>query len=298
MSATQRGSCSRVCLDFVSSQRHGIAVKRISLEDNFNDILGKAQRGLKLSDEQLAREAGVSTQELARAKAGEFEETVVRKLAPVLKLAVEPLVASGKQSWYPQEPGEIPGLACFNTTFEDVTVNSYLVWDPKSGNALFFDTGADSSEMLQVVSERNLRAQMILLTHTHPDHVADLARLKTTTQATAFVSKNEPVSGAEPFEAGHKFVVGTLQIETRQTSGHSRGGITYIVHGLERPLAVVGDSIFAGSMGGGLVSYADALKNNREKILTLPEDTVLCPGHGPLTTVGEERRHNPFFPEF
>jgi hydroxyacylglutathione hydrolase len=49
-------------------------------------------------------------------------------------------------------------------------------------------------------------------------------------------------------------------------------------------------------MGGGLVSYADALKNNREKILTLPEDTVLCPGHGPLTTVGEERRHNPFFP--
>jgi hydroxyacylglutathione hydrolase len=49
-------------------------------------------------------------------------------------------------------------------------------------------------------------------------------------------------------------------------------------------------------MGGGSVSYTDALRNNREKILTLPDDTILCPGHGPLTTVGEEKIHNPFFP--
>jgi glyoxylase-like metal-dependent hydrolase (beta-lactamase superfamily II) len=51
-------------------------------------------------------------------------------------------------------------------------------------------------------------------------------------------------------------------------------------------------------MGGGMVSYEDALRTNREKIMTLPDDTVLCPGHGPLTTVGEEKKHNPFFPEF
>jgi len=271
-------------------------VKRISLEDNFNDILGKAQRGLQFTDDQLARQAGVTLQDLARAKAGEFDETVVRKLAPVLKLGAEALAASGKQSWYPKDPGEIPGLACFNTPYGDITVNAYLVWDPKTDNAVVFDTGADASEMLKLASERKLRVQLILLTHTHPDHVADLARLKSSTQAPAFVSKNEPVSGAESFEAGHKFVVGTLQIETRQTSGHSRGGITYVVHGLARPLAVVGDSIFAGSMGGGAVSYPDALKNNREKILTLPDNTVLCPGHGPLTTVGEEKQHNPFFP--
>ena len=53
--------------------------------------------------------------------------------------------------------------------------------------------------------------------------------------------------------------------------------------------------MFAGSMGGGLVSYEDALRNTREQILSLPDDTILCPGHGPLTTVGEEKRHNPFF---
>ncbi|MEP6975044.1 MAG: MBL fold metallo-hydrolase, partial [Spartobacteria bacterium] len=57
----------------------------------------------------------------------------------------------------------------------------------------------------------------------------------------------------------------------------------------------VGDSLFAGSMGGGNVSYEDAIRNNLEKILTLPDDTVLCPGHGPLTTVAEEKAHNAFF---
>jgi glyoxylase-like metal-dependent hydrolase (beta-lactamase superfamily II) len=86
-----------------------------------------------------------------------------------------------------------------------------------------------------------------------------------------------------------------LRVESRLTWGHSKGGITYLVRGLARPVAVVGDAIFAGSMGGGIVSYNDALNTNREQILTLPDETVICPGHGPLTTVGEEKRNNPFF---
>ncbi len=89
--------------------------------------------------------------------------------------------------------------------------------------------------------------------------------------------------------------MGALEIEARLTSGHSAGGTTYVISGLERPVAIVGDSLFAGSMGGGAVSYQDALKNNLEKILTLPEETIVCPGHGPLTTVGKERKENPFF---
>ena len=73
--------------------------------------------------------------------------------------------------------------------------------------------------------------------------------------------------------------------------------MTYVVRGLPRTLAIVGDAIFAGSMGGGGVSYKDALQTNRENILTLPDETVICPGHGPLTTVGEQKRVNPFFPD-
>ena len=74
--------------------------------------------------------------------------------------------------------------------------------------------------------------------------------------------------------------------------------MTYIIEGLAKPVAVVGDALFAGSMGGGMVSYADALRTNREKIMTLPDDTILCPGHGPLTTIRSEKLRNPFFPEF
>ena len=88
---------------------------------------------------------------------------------------------------------------------------------------------------------------------------------------------------------------GKLDIESRLTWGHSKGGVTYVVSGLQRPLAIVGDSIFAGSMGGGGVSYPDAVKNNLEQILTLPGSTVIAPGHGPLTSVAEEQKNNPFF---
>ena len=68
-----------------------------------------------------------------------------------------------------------------------------------------------------------------------------------------------------------------------------------MVEGLAQSLGIVGDAIFAGSMGGGMVSYQDALRTNREQILTLSDETILCPGHGPLTSVGEEKAHNPFF---
>ncbi len=70
------------------------------------------------------------------------------------------------------------------------------------------------------------------------------------------------------------------------------------MRGLARPVAIVGDAIFAGSMGGGKVSYADALATNRKEIFSLPDDTIIAPGHGPMTSVGEEKARNPFYPEF
>jgi hydroxyacylglutathione hydrolase len=271
-------------------------VNKIPLEDNFNDVLGKAQRGLQLSDEQLAQKAGVTAADISRAKEGQFDETIVRKLAPILNLKTDALVALGKKAWYPKDPGPVPGLAAFTTPYSDITVNSYLIWEPKTGQGAAFDTGADCSDMAKFAADQGIKIQIILLTHTHPDHIADLARLKNVTQAAAFVCKLEAIDGAETFEVSRKFTVGPLKIDTRQTSGHSRGGVTFVVSGLANRIAVVGDSMFASSMGGGNVSYTDALRNNREQILTLPDDTILCPGHGPLTTVGEEKQNNPFFP--
>ena len=140
-----------------------------------------------------------------------------------------------------------------------------------------------------------MNIRQIFLTHIHSDHIGDLDRLKQQTGAPAFVSAREPLTGAEPFADGREFQVGSLRIEPRRTSGHTRGGTSYVVTGLARRLVITGDALFAGSMGGALVDYREALQTNRENIFSLPADTVICPGHGPLTTVGEEQQHNPFF---
>jgi len=270
-------------------------VKRIPLADDYNDVILKAQRGLRLSDEELARSSGVEPAELKRVLDGEFDEGPVRKLAGPLGLNAEALVELGKGAWYPKEVGEVPGLAHFNPSPGEEMVNSFLVWEERSGNGVCFDTGADAAAMIRFAAEREIRIQAILLTHTHVDHVADLERLTRLTDAKAFASKMEEFEGVETFEVGRNFRFGGLVVSTRLTSGHSRGGVTYVVQGLPRRVAIVGDAIFAGSMGGGLVSFEEALSNNRERILTLSDDTILCPGHGPLTTVAEEKVHNPFF---
>ena len=267
----------------------------IPLEDNVGDIIGKAQRGLGLSDSELAKKAGADLQTIRKLREGDVDEQALLRIAPVLGLASDPLCELAKGEWRPQRIDERDGFAQFNTRYHDMTVNAYLVWDPTSRAAAVFDTGADCTDMLRFASRHKLNVQLILLTHAHPDHIADLPRLREETGADVFAPAREPVSGAEPIDEGKHFHLGNLEIDTRLTWGHSQGGITYVVTGLARPIAIVGDSLFAGSMGGGNVSYQDALQNNLEKILTLPDETIICPGHGPMTTVGEEKRHNPFF---
>ncbi|HEX4631941.1 MAG TPA: MBL fold metallo-hydrolase [Chthoniobacterales bacterium] len=267
----------------------------IPLEDNVSDIIGKAQRGLGISDSQLAERAGVSTDAVRKVRNGDLTGDAVERVAPILKLNAAALRKLAAGEWKPEEIGDIDGLAMFNTTYGDITVNAYLVWDPATRDAVAFDTGANCSAMLKRIEDEKLKTKLILLTHAHPDHVADLTRLRKATGAPVYISEREPEEGAEPIPEGKHFKVGALAIEARLTSGHSPGGITYVVTGLAQPIAIVGDSLFAGSMGGGNVSYQDALRNNREKILTLPDETIVCPGHGPLTTVGKEKRDNPFF---
>lgn len=268
----------------------------IPLEDNVSDIIGKAQRGLGISDSQLAEKSGVSAEKIRRMREGDLDDDdAVERAAPFLNLDASALRKLAEGKWNPERIEEIAGLAQFNTNYGDMTVNAYLVWDPASRDAVAFDTGADCGEMLERVSAEKLNVKLILLTHAHPDHVADLRRLKKETGAPVFISDRESADGAEAITEGKRFRVGSLEIEARLTWGHSPGGMTYVINGLARQIAIVGDSLFAGSMGGGNVSYSDAVRNNLEKILTLPEETIVCPGHGPLTTVDKEKRDNPFF---
>ncbi|MGZ5568402.1 MAG: MBL fold metallo-hydrolase, partial [Limisphaerales bacterium] len=216
-----------------------MSTANIPLEDNFADIVGKAQRGLGLADDAVAGRARISVAELTAFKDGQFSEGVARKLAPALDLAADALVELGKKAWYPPAH-ELEGLAQFNTTYHDMTVNSYVVFDPKSKEAAVFDTGATAKPMLDFAKQNRLKIQLILLTHTHVDHIADLKGLKDATGVKAYVGEKEQFADAEAFAAGKTFHVGNLKIETRQTSGHARGGITFVVSGLGRRVAIVG----------------------------------------------------------
>jgi hydroxyacylglutathione hydrolase len=269
---------------------------RIPLEDNFNDVISKAQRGLQVSDVDLMTRAEVSAEDLAAIKAGQPLDAVIRRVARHLRLSPEALEALAHKRWYPQIPDFPKGFAAFNTAYGDMTVNSYLIWDPRARLAASFDTGANCRDMLDLIQSEKLNLRYIFLTHTHEDHIADLAALAAATRAEVWSSELEPVAypGAKVFKENVHFHVGALAIKTLFTHGHSPGLTTFYVTGLSWPLAVVGDSIFASSMGGSATHFADQFRNNKEKILTLPRDTVLAPGHGPLSTLAQEKQHNPF----
>jgi glyoxylase-like metal-dependent hydrolase (beta-lactamase superfamily II) len=176
-----------------------------------------------------------------------------------------------------------------------MTVNAYVVWDPQTKEAAIFDTGVDATQLFAVVKEENLIVKSLFLTHTHEDHVAELKSIINKTQAEIYSPDLEYIPDTKVVREGDQFRLGNLRIEARLTNGHSPGGTSYVVSGLGNQVAVVGDSLFAGSMGGAPNAYKQALRNNAEKLLSLPGDTLVCPGHGPFTTIANEQTHNPFF---
>ncbi len=273
----------------------------IPLEDTVGDIIGKAQKGLGVTNDALAERAGITPTQLRGLKTGTLrDDALLRRVATALKLGGEALLRIAAGAWYPAEPALPECFRAFNTPFGDMTVNAYLIWDAASRHAVLFDTGADATPILSFAKTQKLEVELVLLTHAHVDHVKELPRILAATGANAWINgrdrdEEDFPADAETFSAGQSFLVGGIRIETRLTSGHSAGQTTYVVLGLGKPLAIVGDSLFAGSMGGGFISYADQLRNDREQILTLPDDTILACGHGPLTTVGQEKKNNPFF---
>ncbi len=270
---------------------------KIPLEDSFADVINKAQRGLKVSDEDLAARADVSKADLAAVKGGKPIIAVIRRIARHLRLAPNPLESLARKEWYPEQPVFPRGFAMFNTAYEDMTVNSYLVWDPKSRVAAVFDTGASAQGLLDLVDAEKLKVHYLFITHAHEDHIADLDTLAKRTKAEVWSHELEPLArpGARTFKEGAYFHVGDIAIKTLLTSGHSPGMTTFYITGLSWPLAIVGDAVFSCSMGGSQTAFEEQYRLNVEKIFTLPRDTVIAPGHGPLSTVAQEKHHNPFY---
>ncbi len=273
-----------------------------ALEDAYEDILAKAQRGLGLKQLDLLERSGLSMMEIEAALKGTFEEGAAQRLGEILNLNPEALIAIGKGSYQPSV--ELPkGVKIFTTRapvpgYEEMTVNAYLVFDPESKEAALFDTGTSLDAIVEYVDKESIRVTQVVFTHTHPDHVEALPQAQEHFAKARFLSPEaEPLNGVEPIRPENRFSIGKLQVQAWLTPGHSPGGTSYVIDGLSKPVAVVGDAIFAGSIGGvPHEMYPEALQSIRRHILSLPPETILLPGHKSPTSVGQELQHNPFFP--
>lgn len=269
---------------------------KLPVEDDFNDVIGKAQKGQGISTENLANLTGLPEESIRKARRGDFDEKTVSVLGAALGLNGAALLSLGRKDWYPEQPSSMMGFELIATPFYDRHVNAYLLWDPKSLVAIAFDTGTVAGPMITRIETLGLDLKTLFLTHSHADHIAGASSLMAKTGAYAMISGLEPEVpfAARKIDEGYHAEVGSLRIEMLNTPGHTSGGATFVVKGLSKSIAIAGDAIFAGSMGGANVSYEQGIAGIK-KILSLPDDTVIASGHGPLTTVGQEKRMNCFY---
>jgi glyoxylase-like metal-dependent hydrolase (beta-lactamase superfamily II) len=192
--------------------------------------------------------------------------------------------------------------------------NCYIVADRAAGEAVLVDPGEAADLFLARLSSERLRLTAVWLTHAHLDHVLGVGIVKERTGVPVWLHPaDRPLYDHVPEQVrtllgtdrdplpppdraivpGEPLVVGGCAFQTRHVPGHSPGSVALVAPGV----AIVGDVLFAGSVGrtdlpGGHGPTLIASITNQ--LLTLPDDTVVYPGHGPETTIGEERRNNPF----
>ncbi|MSU60135.1 MAG: MBL fold metallo-hydrolase [Pedosphaera sp.] len=273
----------------------------MNLEDHAGDVIRKARAMKNISAAAAASAAGLTEAELAAVEdAGKFPRRPdFAALAELTGLNAAKLEAFAN-GWVPKEVDLTTWreLRVFTTTQGGTTVNCFLVWEEVSREAALFDTGWDAAPLLAAINENQLQLRHLFITHSHPDHIAALAPVRAAHPKVRLhsSSKNAPMDQRnKPQEIVH---LGGLRITYRDTPGHAEDGVTYLVGNWEEDaphVAMVGDAIFAGSMGGAPQHGELAKQKIRDQILSLPLDTLICPGHGPLTTVGEQKANNPFF---
>ena len=272
------------------------------LEDHAGDVLRKARLGRGIPLERAAAAARMRPEKLAR-----FEERGKPSDGIDLGAVSELLNLDGNklrrivEGWLPAAH-ELSRWQCLRKIENDpggIAVNCFLLWDRSSREAALFDTGWVAGPIADLLEQFQLGLKHIFITHSHHDHVAALGELRKQAPDAAVHSNSSHAPQSQKLTKGECFLIGKLNIAWRETPGHTADGVTYVVDGFPDeapPVAVVGDAVFAGSIGGALNHFELARQRVREEILTLSAAALICPGHGPITTVGEQRDCNPFFP--
>jgi hydroxyacylglutathione hydrolase len=193
--------------------------------------------------------------------------------------------------------------------------NCSIIGDENSREAMVIDPGDDIADVLALIQKHNLTVKQIVITHAHIDHVGGAMKLRAATGAPILLNQNDyallkmldvqaawlgmrsPGSVEIDRSIGEldKVQAGSLIADVMHTPGHTEGSVCLYFPTQQKLIA--GDTLFAGSIGrtdlpGG--SFEKIISSLHEKLLALPDETVVVPGHGPLTTIGDERESNPF----
>ncbi len=266
------------------------------------DIVEKARVGQGLDQCTLCGRAGIDSRKWRSLKSGFLDEDALGNVARALGLGVRGTLLLARGQYSPPQL-QVEGLARVVTPFPqqgypEGTSNAYIVYDKPGGTALVFDGGTETAGLFHTIEDLDLHPAGIFITHTHRDHIGGLPSLHSAfPDAPVRAHLTELISDCmRAIADGERLDFGSLKVEARHTPGHTPGGMSYVVQGLERPLAIVGDAMFAGSAGSAHGHWEKSLAALKAQIMTLPPETIICPGHGPLSTVQYERANSPLFP--
>ena len=193
--------------------------------------------------------------------------------------------------------------------------NCSVIGDDATRQGMVIDPGDDIDDILALIRKHNLQIKQIVITHAHIDHVGGAMKLRAATGAPILLNQNDyallrmldaqaawigvPTPGKVEIDQSvgnsDKIEAGPLSATVLHTPGHTEGSVCLYFPAQKRLIA--GDTLFAGSIGrtdlpGG--SFDKIIRSLHDTLLSLPDDTVVIPGHGPLTTIGDERESNPF----
>jgi hydroxyacylglutathione hydrolase len=258
------------------------------LEDDFTYVIRKALRGCDFTLHEAASRAGLAEAEANLLLQGVFSPEHAFRLATALGLNPE---AFSKHENYLPRPLLSPELHRIDLSFGQERVNAW--WVRTANASVLFDTGYEAGACAAALDGMNAAAlDRIFVTHGHVDHVGGIP---------SFMMRGNLLHGAGinhtlAMKPGDAMVCGSLVIRACDLSGHTNPALGFHIEGLASPVLVTGDALFAGSIGGCAtpILYQHALKRLREVLGSLPDATILLPGHGPATTLGEERVSNPF----